>query len=114
MSVEELTNFFYAPNDKKYLKEILQMCFYNILYKEKTNKEIKTYLFLARMSFDHDNFLANTQVVLPDDWEAIFKAELDKVVDNLMNKEEKIYQTSNHKNCEYCYFAPLCRREKGD
>ena len=114
LSTEELTNFFYGPNDKKYVKEILQMCFYNILYKEKTNKEIETYLFLARMSFDHDNFLANTQVVLPDDWEAIFKAELDKVVDNLMNKEEKICQTSNTKNCEYCYFAPLCRREKGD
>ena len=114
LSTEELTNFFYAPNDKKYVKEILQMCFYNILYKTETNKEIKTYLFLARMSFDHDNFLANTQVVLPDDWEAIFKAELDKVVDNLMNKEEKICQTSNTKNCEYCYFAPMCRREKGN
>ena len=114
VSSTELTNFFYGPNDKKYVKEILQMCFYNILYKEKTNKEIETYLFLARMSFDHDNFLANTQVVLPDDWEAIFKAELDKVVDNLMNKDEKIYQTSNTKNCEYCYFAPMCRREKGD
>jgi hypothetical protein len=111
---KELKDFFYAPNDKKYVKEILQMCFYNILYKTKTNKNIETYLFLARMSFDHDNFLANTQVKLPDDWETIFKEELDKIVDNLMNKDEKIYQTSNHKNCEYCYFAPMCRREKGD
>ncbi len=111
---KELKDFFYAPNDKKYVKEILQMCFYNILYKTKTNKNIETYLFLARMSFDHKNFLDNTQVKLPDDWETIFKEELDKVIDNLMNKDEKIYQTSNHKNCEYCYFAPMCRREKGD
>ena len=113
-NTEELTSFFYKPNDKKYVKEILQMCFYNILYKDKTNKKIETYLFLARMSFDHANFLANTQVVLPEDWERVFKEELNKVVDNLMNKDEKIYQTSNTKNCEYCYFAPLCRREKGD
>jgi hypothetical protein len=113
-NTEELTSFFYKPNDKKYVKEILQMCFYNILYKDKTNKKIETYLFLARMSFDKDNFLANTQVVLPDNWETVFKEELNKVVDNLMNKDEKICQTSNTKNCEYCYFAPLCRREKGD
>jgi hypothetical protein len=96
------------------VKEILQMCFYNILYKEKTNKNIETYLFLARMSFDHKNFLANTQVLLPNDWESTFREQLDIVVDNLMDKEKEIYQTTNTKNCEYCYFAPMCRREKGD
>ena len=115
LDTDELKAFFYEPNNKKYVKEILQMCFYNILYKEKTNKNIETYLFLARMSFDHKNFLANTQVKLPpNDWESTFREQLDIVVDNLMNKDEKIYQTSNHKNCEYCYFAPMCRREKGD
>jgi hypothetical protein len=90
------------------------MCFYNILYQKETNKEIETYLFLARMSFDKDNFLANTQVVLPDNWETVFKEELNKVVDNLMNQDEKIYQTSNTKNCEYCYFAAMCGRDKGE
>jgi hypothetical protein len=113
-NTEELTSFFYKPNDKKYVKEILQMCFYNILYKDKTNKKIETYLFLARMSFDHGNFLANTQVVSPEDWERVFKEELNKVVDNLMNQDEKIYQTSNTKNCEYCYFAAMCGRDKGE
>ena len=114
LNTDELTAFFYEPNNKKYVKEILQMCFYNILYQKETNKEIETYLFLARMSFDKDNFLANTQVVLPDNWETVFKEELNKVVDNLMNKDEKICQTSNTKNCEYCYFAAMCGRDKGE
>ena len=114
LNTDELTAFFYEPNNKKYVKEILQMCFYNILYQKETNKEIETYLFLARMSFDKDNFLANTQVVLPDNWETVFKEELNKVVDNLMNQDEKIYQTSNTKNCEYCYFAAMCGRDKGE
>jgi hypothetical protein len=113
-SADELSKFFYEPNYKKYVKEILQMCFYNLLYRKHTNKEIETYLFLARMSFDHDNFLLNTQVILPENWETVFCDELDKVIHNLINKENRIYQTDNTKNCEYCYFAPMCRREKGD
>lgn len=114
LKIEELVSFFYEPNSKKYVKEILQMCFYNLLYKDETKKKIETYLFLSRMSFDHNNFLANTQVTLPDNWEDAFCAELDKVIGDLMNKEKNICQTSNTKNCEYCYFAPMCRREKGD
>lgn len=114
INTNELKAFFYQPNNKKYVKEILQMCFYNLLYKDQTNKDIETYLFLARMSFDHDNFLTNTQVILPENWEETFREELDIVVDDLMNKEKNICQTSNNKNCEYCYFAPMCRREKGD
>lgn len=114
INTNELKAFFYQPNNKKYVKEILQMCFYNLLYKDQTNKDIETYLFLARMSFDHDNFLTNTQVLLPENWEETFREELDIVVDDLMNKEKNICQTSNNKNCEYCYFAPMCRREKGD
>ena len=113
-SADELSKFFYESNYKKYVKEILQMCFYNLLYRKHTNKEIETYLFLARMSFDHDNFLTNTQVILPENWETVFCDELDKVIHNLINKENRIYQTDNTKNCEYCYFAPMCRREKGD
>ena len=113
-SADELSKFFYESNYKKYVKEILQMCFYNLLYRKHTNKEIETYLFLARMSFDRDNFLKNTQVILPENWETVFCEELDKVIHNLINKENKIYQTDNTKNCEYCYFAPMCRREKGD
>ncbi len=112
-SIDELISFFHEPNNKKYVKEILQMCFYNLLYKDLTNKEIETYLFLSRMSFDHDNFLNNTLVSLPVNWEEAFCRELDIVIDNLMNKEQKIHQTDNIKNCEYCYFAPICRREKG-
>jgi CRISPR/Cas system-associated exonuclease Cas4 (RecB family) len=114
INTNELKAFFYQPNNKKYVKEILQMCFYNLLYKDQTNKDIETYLFLARMSFDHDNFLTNTQVLLPENWEETFREELDIIVDDLMNKEKNICQTSNNKNCEYCYFAPMCRREKGD
>ena len=113
-SADELSKFFYESNYKKYVKEILQMCFYNLLYRKHTNKEIETYLFMARMSFDHDNFLTNTQVILPENWETVFCDELDKVIHNLINKENRIYQTDNTKNCEYCYFAPMCRREKGD
>ena len=111
---EDLANFFYKPNDKKYVKEILQMCFYNILHQDLTSKPIETYLFLSRMSFDTRNFLANTLVQLPANWEETFKTHLDIVVNNLLNKEHKICQTDNIKKCEYCYFAPMCRREKGE
>ena len=111
---EELASFFYNPNDKKYVKEILQMCFYNLLYKKHTQKEIQTYLFLTRMSFDHDNFLYNTLVSLPNNWEATFKQHLDIVIDNLLDKNKNITQTDNTKNCEYCYFAAMCGREKGE
>lgn len=114
LNTDELVGFFYEPNNKKYVKEILQMCFYNLLYKDQTNKDIETYLFLARMSFDHNNFLANTQVILPENWEETFKTQLDIVVNDLVNKEKNICQTSNTKNCEYCYFAPMCRREEGE
>ena len=98
-------------NDKKYVKEILQMCFYNLLYKKYTNKEIQTYLFLSRMSFDHTNFLDNTMVSLPYNWEDAFKEELDNVIEDLLNKDNTITQTTNIHNCKYCNFAPMCRRE---
>lgn len=113
-STEELLDFFYKPNSKKYVKEILQMCFYNLLYKNETDKRIDTYLFLARMSFDHNNFLENTRVTLPEDWENVFCEQLDIVIDNLLDKDSEIRQTVETKNCEYCYFAPMCKREKGN
>lgn len=113
-STEELASFFYSPNDNKYVKEILQMCFYNLLYRKHTKKEIQTYLFLTRMSFDHKNFLNNTLVSLPNDWEATFRHHLNIVIDDLLNKNKNITQTTNTKNCEYCYFAAMCGREKGE
>lgn len=110
-SIEELISFFYKENYKKYVKEILQMCFYNLLYKKYTNKEIQTYLFLSRMSFDHTNFLDNTMVSLPYNWEDAFKKELDNVIEDLLNQDNTISQTTNIHNCKYCNFAPMCRRE---
>ena len=32
----------------------------------------------------------------------------------LLNKNKNITQTTNTKNCEYCYFAAMCGREKGE
>lgn len=109
-SIEQLENFFLEDNDKKYVKEILQMCFYNLLYPNKYNKTIETYLYLTRKSFDHDNFLENTRVTLPDNWEKTFKIHLDKVIDDLLDKENPIKQCTEEKHCKYCQFAPICGR----
>jgi hypothetical protein len=60
------------------------------------------------MSYDHDNFLFNTLVELPDNWETTFKKELNKVIDDLLDKETPIKQTMVNENCKYCPFTPIC------
>lgn len=117
--LDTLRNFFYQGDDdkiyknnsKKYVKEILQMCFYNLLYSKKTNKEIETYLFLVRKSFDHENFLLNTQVTLPEDWDIVFKENLDNIIDELLDIDKPILQTKYKNNCKYCPFTTLCGRK---
>lgn len=114
--IETLENFFdndanYLANSKKYVKEILQMCFYNLLYAEKAGgKKIETYLYLAKKSFDIDNFLENTRVDLPENWEFKFREHLDKVIDDLLDIEKPIIQSKEPKNlnCKYCPFIPIC------
>ena len=114
--IETLENFFdndanYLTNSKKYVKEILQMCFYNLLYAEKAGgKKIETYLYLAKKSFDIENFLENTRVDLPENWETTFREHLDKVIDDLLDIEKPITQSKEPKNlnCKYCPFIPIC------
>jgi ATP-dependent exoDNAse (exonuclease V) beta subunit len=114
--IETLENFFdndanYLTNSKKYVKEILQMCFYNLLYAEKAGgKKIETYLYLAKKSFDIDNFLENTRVDLPENWETTFREHLDKVIDDLLDIEKPITQSKEPKNlnCKFCPFIPIC------
>ena len=111
-----MENFFdndnnHSANDKKYVKEILQMCFYNLLYAEKAGgKKIETYLYLARMSYDTENFLDNTKVVLPEDWESTFRANLDRIIDDLLDENKPITQSKEPKNlnCKLCPFLPIC------
>ena len=114
--IDILENFFdndnnHSANDKKYVKEILQMCFYNLLYAEKAGgKKIETYLYLARMSYDTENFLDNTKVVLPEDWESTFRANLDRIIDDLLDENKPITQSKEPKNlnCKLCPFLPIC------
>lgn len=114
--IETLENFFdndanYLANSKKYVKEILQMCFYNLLYAEKAGgKKIETYLYLAKKSFDIENFLENTRVDLPENWETTFREHLDKVIDDLLDIEKPITQSKEPKNlnCKFCPFIPIC------
>ena len=114
--IETLENFFdndanYLANSKKYVKEILQMCFYNLLYAENAGgKKIETYLYLAKKSFDIDNFLENTRVDLPENWEVTFREHLDKVIDDLLDIEKPITQSKEPKNlnCKFCPFIPIC------
>ena len=87
------------------------MCFYNLLYSKKTNKKIETYLFLVRKSFDHENFLLNTQVTLPEDWEIVFKENLDNIIDELLDIDKPILQAKYKNNCKYCPFTTLCGRK---
>lgn len=120
--LEILENFFdndnnHTANDRKYVKEILQMCFYNLLYRKEANdKKIETYLYLARMSFDKDNFLENTRVDLPNDWENTFRDNLDKIIDGLLDKDKPITQSKEPKNlnCKYCPFLPICGKNIKD
>ena len=114
--IETLENFFdndanYLANSKKYVKEILQMCFYNLLYAENADgKKIETYLYLAKKSFDIENFLENTRVDLPENWETTFREHLDKVIDDLLDIEKPITQSKEPKNlnCKFCPFIPIC------
>lgn len=114
--IETLENFFdndanYLTNSKKYVKEILQMCFYNLLYAENADgKKIETYLYLAKKSFDIENFLENTRVDLPENWETTFREHLDKVIDDLLDIEKPITQSKEPKNlnCKFCPFIPIC------
>lgn len=114
--LETIKKFFdcdnnYKENEKKYALELLQMCFYNLLYKDEANgKEIETYLYLAKMSYDHVNFLENTKVVLPEGWEEVFRENLDRVIDDLLDLDKPFTQSKepNNKNCSFCQFLPIC------
>ncbi|MDO5572288.1 MAG: PD-(D/E)XK nuclease family protein [Bacteroidales bacterium] len=115
----------FDKEEKDRPKNVFQVNLYSMVYNQKYKpKSISPNIFYMRALFKDDN---ETRVVykpkrndevkyIPgpvDDYmkfEEEFKAELEKCVEEIFNKEIPFTQTKNEKNCKYCDFVSLCKR----
>ena len=110
--IEDISELF--KQDEKY-KYAFQLAFYAYLFKMNEKNEIPIYMenvFMDKLQDKLNNIImiGNKVLNFSSDIVKNFENELNKTIENMLNEQIPFEQTKEIKNCEYCEFNVICRK----